>query len=116
LYEPIDLSIAADTILTISITDSDKDKLQKSTSSLEAAIIGLIIQLEQLGIFVRPNSQIERQEFTNNAMLFLNVPTTCELNSIDGLVRDFLNQLNGMASSTSLDLSLSPIAKSVSPK
>ncbi|WP_310481435.1 poly(A) polymerase [Chamaesiphon sp. VAR_48_metabat_403] len=116
LYEPIDLSMTADTILTIVIVDADKDKLQKSTSSLEAAIIGLIIQLEQLDIFVRPNTQIDRQVQTNNVMLFLKIPATCELSSIELLVRNFIHQLNGIANSTNLDLSLSPIVKLVSPK
>jgi poly(A) polymerase len=110
LYEPIDLSTTADTILTISIVDSDKDKCQKSTSSLEAAIIGLIIQLEQLGIFVRPNTQIDRQEQINNVMLFLNVPAHCQLSSIEVLVRDFIHQLNGITNSTTVDLLLSPIS------
>ncbi len=110
LYAPIDLSITADTILTISITDLDRDKLLNSTSSLEAAIIGLIIQLEQIGIFVRPHPQIDRQVQTNNVVLFLNIPANCQLSSIELLVRDFIHQLNGIANSTNVNLSLNSIS------
>jgi poly(A) polymerase len=106
IYEPIDLSAGADIILKILVSDADKENLQKSTSNLEAVTIGLIIQLEQLDIFVRPNPQIDRHQNVNKIALYLNLPANCELQSIEQLVRDFMRQLNRVANSTNLDLSL----------
>jgi poly(A) polymerase len=107
LYEPIDVSVRSNTLLTIFITDLDNDELQKSSSLLEACIIGLIIQLEQIDIFVRPNPTVERNEDTNGFILFLKLSAGCENTTIDRLTQDFISQLNGIDSSTQITLSLS---------
>ncbi len=109
LYAQIELSTGCDFVLTISITNPDRDKLINSTSSFESVAIGLIIQLEQIGVFVRPNPQIDRQQKTHKFMLFLNRSTTCELTEIERLVRDFMHQLNGISQDTSIDLTLNAL-------
>jgi poly(A) polymerase len=111
LYEPINLSVGSNLLLTISVTDVDKENLAKCSSILESSIIGLIIQLEQLDIFVRPNSQVENNENINSLMLFLNVPDGCEIMTIEQIGKDFTRQLNGIADTSQLDLSLDRIAR-----
>lgn len=106
LYEPINLLVGSNTLLTIAITDLDNEELQKSSSLLEAYIIGLVIQLEQLDVFVRPNPTFEKNGSTKNFTLFLKIPANCEIMSIDRLTQDFITQLNGVGSSTQITLSL----------
>jgi poly(A) polymerase len=112
LYKTSELSTEADLVLTIAIINSDRDELQKSTSRFESVAIGLIIQLEQIGIFVRPNPLLTHYERTNNFILFLKLPTNCELNSIERLVRDFIHQLNGISQDTNIDFTLQNLCKS----
>jgi hypothetical protein len=44
-------------------------------------------------------------------MLFLNLPITGELRTIDRLAQDVIDQLNGVAKKTKLDLSMSGVAE-----
>jgi poly(A) polymerase len=105
LYQPIDLSVGMDTLLSIDISDSDEIERQKCSDLLESKMIGLMIQLEQLGIFVRPSSQIETSGNTTIFRLFLSLPTNCKINIVEQVGKDFISQLNGIGKTTKLDLS-----------
>jgi poly(A) polymerase len=106
LYEPTDLSADLNALLTIAIADPVESERLKSSNLLESTIVGLIIQLEQTGIFVRPHPQIEMIENTGIFKLFLNLSTEDELNSVLQLGQDFVSQLNGVSNTTKLDLSV----------
>jgi poly(A) polymerase len=106
LYEPVDLSIESNTSLQITITNLDNEKLQESSNILEAYIIGLIIQLEQVDIFVRPNPKIDRSEYTNKATLLINLPANYEIGTVEQIFRDFIGELNEIDENTNFDLLL----------
>lgn len=56
-------------------------------------------------------AEFDRYENTNSFMLFLNVPNGCGIMTIEQTVKDFMRQLNGIADSSQLDLSLSSITE-----
>jgi poly(A) polymerase len=90
LYEPINLSIESDLLLTITLTHPDENELRNSTNTLEACIVGLIIELEQIDIFVRPQPQIDRSETTSKFRLFLNLLSNCESTRVEQIVNNFI--------------------------
>ncbi len=104
LYEPVDLSIESNTSLQITITNPDNEKLKESSNILEAYIIGLIIQLEQVDIFVRPNPKIDRSENIHKCVLSIELPTNYENGIVEVIFRDFIRELNGINENTNFDL------------
>jgi poly(A) polymerase len=119
LYLPIDLGLDYATALTITIRQDsvgidrpDRAELEKSLGILEACIIGLVIQLEQLNIFVRPSPLVEHCDRAGTIRLYLNLPDSCDAGKIERLASDFISQSNGLgraaieSSSVSLCLDL----------
>ncbi|WP_309739768.1 poly(A) polymerase [Chamaesiphon sp. OTE_20_metabat_361] len=106
LYKPIDPVIGMSALLSIAISDPDAIECQKCSDMFESTIVGLTIQLEQIGIFVRPIPQVELLEHTRIFKLFLNLPTNDDLDSAARLGREFISQLNGVGETTKLDLSI----------
>ncbi len=106
LYTPINLSKEFDTSLTITMTSHDREELEKCLGILSSCTIGLVIQLEQLNLFVRPNPQIETNIDTSKIELFINLTAGIELQTIEQLARDFISQLNGIDKSIEFNLSL----------
>ena len=80
--------------------------IDKSSSLLEACIIGLVIRPEQLKIFVRLNPIVGNNENTKSFTLFLKLSADCKISVIDQLTQDFISQLNGVCSSTQINLFL----------
>ncbi len=96
LYLPIDLALEFDTVLELSIEHPDRQELEKSLGILEGWIIGLVIQLEQLDLFVRPSTQVETSdEHSSIVRLYLNIADDEEISRIERLARDFTSQLTG---------------------
>jgi poly(A) polymerase len=100
LYQPTNLSIESDLLLTITLTHPDENELRNSTNILEGCIIGLIIELEQMDIFVRPHPQIDRSETTSKFRLFLNLFSNCESTRVEQIVDDFIDRTNELDNST----------------
>ncbi|MDY6902270.1 MAG: poly(A) polymerase [Cyanobacteriota bacterium] len=92
LFEPIDLQQESDVFLELKLVSNDNQELEKRCGNIEADIIGLVIQLEQNGIFVRPWTGINRMLNTAIVTLGLNPPSDCNLNSIETLALEFLSQ------------------------
>ncbi len=97
LFAPIELA-EFDSVLTLTIAHPDRHQLATALGILEACIIGLVIQLEQLDVFVRPITQVETSAILNTSTvsLFLQLPHNCDRSTIDRLARDFVTQLNGI--------------------
>jgi poly(A) polymerase len=106
LYAPANISANMDLALQISLIDTDKDALQQSVSAIESVAIGLIIQLEQRDLFVRPQPQIVSNENSNTLSLCLKLPANCDVNAIERLTRDFINRLHGIGITTQVELSI----------
>ena len=106
LYEPINFSIESDILLTIAVIDRDDKQRQICCGMLESSAIGLIIQLEQIDIFVHPNPKVEDNLDRSSFTLFLKLPAGYEISEIERLAQDFICQLNGIGDSTYLKLSL----------
>ncbi|MEO0967646.1 MAG: poly(A) polymerase [Cyanobacteria bacterium J06639_18] len=77
------------TLIKLEIRDNrDRENLENRLSLVESQIVGLIIQLEQLGIFVRPHTQreilqnIESQNIESQNIgcikLSLHIPSDCD--------------------------------------
>jgi poly(A) polymerase len=111
LYEPINLSIGADILLTIAIIDRDYEQRQICCGILGSNAIGLIIQLEQIDVFVRPNPTVDDNLDRSSFTLFLKLPAGCEISEIEQLAQDFICHLNGISDSTYLKLSLDNLAQ-----
>jgi poly(A) polymerase len=92
LFEPINLQQESEIFLNITVTSSNQETLAKSCNLLEGYITGLVIQLEQLDIFVRPWTRINKKENTAHLVLGLNLPITCEHKTIEMLTQDFISQ------------------------
>ncbi|WP_427159546.1 poly(A) polymerase [Aliinostoc sp. HNIBRCY26] len=99
LFEPINLHQESEIFLILKVSNQDKHALEKCCGILEAYIISLMIQLEQIGIFVRPWTNI--QQIGNTARLVLGLHLSADLPSttVEQLARDFLAQLNCQNSS-----------------
>ncbi len=102
LYAPIDLAVEFANVLTISIEHPDRQELEKSLGILEACIIGLVIQLEQLDLFVRPSTVVEHRDRACTVRLYLNLPDDGDVESIERLAREFIAQSNGLGGATSV--------------
>jgi poly(A) polymerase len=101
LYAPSDLAAEYATVLTITIEHPDRSALEKSLGILEACIIGLVIQLEQLDLFVRPSSLVEHRDLTSTVRLYLHLPDSYDAARIERLASDFIAQSNGLGRATS---------------
>jgi poly(A) polymerase len=113
LYEPVNLSILQrrgyaneSTLLQITITNPSHEKLQQSSNIIEAYIIGLIIQLEQVDIFVRPNPKIDRSENIHKCILSIELPANYGTGIVEGIFQNFIGELNGIDENTNFDLLL----------
>jgi poly(A) polymerase len=106
LYTPSNLAEEFAAILTISLAHPDRAELEKSLGILEACIIGLVIQLEQLDLFVRPSTRVENGDRISTVRLYLNLPQNYELEKIERVTSDFLAQTNGLGCATTSDLRL----------
>ncbi|MBD2340262.1 DUF504 domain-containing protein [Calothrix sp. FACHB-156] len=105
LFEPIELHKESEIFLILKVSNQDKRQLEKCCGILEGYIISLIIQLEQLGIFVRPWTGIKKMENTVHLVLGLHLYGDCQRTTIEQLARDFLLQLNFQNSSFEVMLS-----------
>ncbi|HLO84433.1 MAG TPA: poly(A) polymerase [Nostocaceae cyanobacterium] len=94
LFKPVDLHQESDIFLIISANSDDENQLQKYAGILEGYTIGLIIQLEQLDIFVRPQPGIEKNNHSLRVILGLNLPDGCSRNVVEELTSNFLSQFN----------------------
>jgi poly(A) polymerase len=104
LYSLVDLEAEFDTVLTIEIVTTDRQNREKSLGILEGCTIGLVIQLEQLDLFVRPSPQVKTSDRTSTVSLFLTVPDSCEIDRIDRLARAFIAGINGLEELTTTSL------------
>jgi predicted kinase len=60
---------------------------------------------ESVIYLVCPVPQVENIENTSIFKLFLNLPAECTINRVEGLIQDFVCQLNGVATIAKLDFS-----------
>jgi poly(A) polymerase len=107
LFEPIHLQEESHTFLAITATSRNEEELEKCCGILEGYIISLVIQLEQLDIFVRPIPKIEKNGNSSRLVLALNLPLDCEISLVERIGKNFILQLNGGINSINFDLSLS---------
>ncbi|MBF2067146.1 MAG: DUF504 domain-containing protein [Calothrix sp. C42_A2020_038] len=91
LFEPVNLQEEFDTCLEIKITNSNQE-LEKDCGTLEGYIVGLIIQLEQLDIFVRPSTKLEKIQDGAKLTLGLHLPSSCNIKIVE-LAINFISQL-----------------------
>ncbi|MEM9276707.1 MAG: poly(A) polymerase [Cyanobacteria bacterium P01_F01_bin.143] len=94
LFEPINLQQESDIFLVLIAIINDNQELEKYCGILEGYIISLIIQLELLGIFVRPWTGIDRIDNTAHITLGLNLPSNCKISLIKELAQDFVLQFS----------------------
>lgn len=94
LFEPIDLHQASEIFLILKVSNQDEHALEKCCGILEAYIISLMIQLEQIGIIVRPWTRIQKLGNRARLVLGLNLTADCPSTTVEQLARDFLSQLN----------------------
>ncbi|BAY65769.1 hypothetical protein NIES22_58760 [Calothrix brevissima NIES-22] len=73
------------------MSNQDEHELEKCCGILEGYIIGLIIQLEQLGIFVRPWTSVQKTENTGRLVLGLHLNADCTSDTVEQLAKDFLS-------------------------
>ncbi|WP_086682749.1 poly(A) polymerase [Nostoc sp. T09] len=99
LFEPVGLQQESEFFLILRVSNQDNNELEKCCGILEGYIIGLIIQLEQLDIFVRPWTGIQKMENTARLVLGLNLPPNFHNNTIEQVAKDFVSQLNFQNSS-----------------
>ncbi|MEL7244594.1 MAG: poly(A) polymerase [Cyanobacteria bacterium J06573_2] len=92
LFESIDLQQESDILLELKLVSDNHQELEQKCGNFEADIIGLVIQLEQNDIFVRPWTGINRMLDTAIITLGLNLPSDCNVNSIETLALEFLSQ------------------------
>jgi poly(A) polymerase len=110
VYTPSNLAGEFANVLAITIAHPDRPELEKSLGILEACIIGLVIQLEQLDLFVRPSPRVEHRDRTSTVSLYLNLPDSSSVEQIERLASDFLAQTNGLGFVTSkLTHNLAPV-------
>ncbi|KST65189.1 poly(A) polymerase [Mastigocoleus testarum] len=88
------------TLIKLEICDRDRENLENSFSLIESHIIGLVIQLEQLGIFVRPHTQreiLQNIELQNIGCikLSLNIPSDCNLSLVEEICDRFVSKFYG---------------------
>jgi poly(A) polymerase len=102
LYTPSNLPGELANVLAIKIEHPDRAELEKSLGILEACIIGLVIQLEQLDLFVRPSTQVEHRDRSSTIRLYFNLPDSCDPGRIERLASDFIAQSNGLGDATSV--------------
>ncbi|OUL23549.1 poly(A) polymerase [Nostoc sp. 106C] len=105
LFEPIDLQQESKIFLILKVSNQDNHELEKCCGILEGYIIGLIIQLEQLDIFVRPWTGIQKMENTARLVLGLNLPPDFHNNTIEQVAKNFVSQLNFQNSSFEVTIS-----------
>ena len=94
LFELVNAQQESDTFLFLTATSNDRQELEKYCGLLESSIIGLIIQLENNGVFVRPWTGIDRMQNIASVTLGLNLSLTCDLNLIEELAQDFVSQFS----------------------
>lgn len=94
LFEPVNLQQEYYTFLEITITNSNPRELEKHCGILEGCIVGLIIQLEQLDIFVRPNTKLDKIKDGACLTLFLHLPSNYDIKAIEQLAFEFISQRN----------------------
>ena len=98
LFEPVNLQQEYNTFLEITVTNSNPQELEKHCGILEGCIVGLIIQLEQLDIFVRPNTKLDKIKEGACLTLFLHLPLNYDIQAIEQLALDFISQRNRVSS------------------
>ena len=94
LFEPINLQQESDIFLILITISDDNQELEKYCGILEGYIISLIIQLETLGVFVRPWTGIDRIQNAAHITLGLSLPLNCDLSLIKKLAQDFVLQFS----------------------
>ena len=92
LFQPVDLEQESDILLELKLVSNDNQELENKFGNVEADIIGLVIQLEQNGFFVRPWTGTRRELNTAIVTLGLNPSSDCDLNSIETLALEFSQQ------------------------
>ena len=92
LFQPVDLEQESDILLELKLVSNDNQELENKFGNIEADIIGLVIQLEQNGFFVRPWTGTRRELNTAIVTLGLNPSSDCDLNSIETLALEFSSQ------------------------
>lgn len=94
LFEPINLQQESDIFLVLQINSQYQDELEKNCGILESQIIGLVIQLEQINVFVRPWVGVKSKENTASIILGLTLPQNCDINTVEQLSQNFVSQFN----------------------
>jgi len=92
LFESVDFQQESNVFLELKLVSNDNQELEKKCGNIEADIIGLVIQLEKNGTFVRPWTKIHRMLNTAIVTLGLNSPSDCDFNSIETLALEFSSQ------------------------
>ncbi|BAY89789.1 hypothetical protein NIES3275_17920 [Microchaete diplosiphon NIES-3275] len=105
LFKPIELHQESEIFLILKVSNQDEHELGKCCGILAGYIISLIIQLEQLGIFVRPWTGMQKMQNTARLVLGLHLAADCQSTTVEQLARDFLSQLNFQ--NTSFDVMIS---------
>ena len=82
------------TLIKLEICDRDRENLENCFSLLESQIIGLIIQLEQLGVFVRPHVHREISQNTGYIKLSLNISSNFNLELVKETCNNFVSQFD----------------------
>ncbi len=94
LFESIDLQQESDIFLILKVIDNSPQELAKYCGHLEGYIISLILQLEELDIFVRPWNKINRGDNSAYTILGLTLPINYHISLIKDLAEEFLSQFN----------------------
>jgi poly(A) polymerase len=98
LFEPVNLHQEYNTFLKITITNSNSQELEKLCGVLEGCIIGLIIQLEQFDILVRPSTKLDKIENGTCIILALYLPPNSDIAAIEELASNFVSQKSWFSS------------------
>jgi poly(A) polymerase len=109
LYQKADPSTGANLLLTISVSDTDPDRCQQASNAVGANIIGLIIELEQSGLFIRPDPCIEHDESMQSFKLYLILSDNFAGQSIEQIGLNFIDRFNGVIDTSKISLSLNKL-------
>jgi poly(A) polymerase len=109
LYQKADPSIGANLLLTISVSDIDAEKCLQASNTVAANIIGLIIELEQSGLFVRPDPYTDYCESMQNFRLYFILSDNFEGQSIEQIGLNFIDRFNGVIDTSKISLSLNKL-------
>jgi hypothetical protein len=91
------------------VSDIDAEKCLQASNTVAANIIGLIIELEQSGLFVRPDPYTDYCEGMQNFRLYLILSDNFEGQSIEQIGLNFIDRFKGLTDTTEINISLSKI-------